>query len=43
MNKFLLIILLLLPIVGFTQTSYDLPDGTRMQAYLALPADFVGG
>ena len=43
MNKFLLVTLLLLPIFGFTQTSYDLPDGTRMQAYLAIPNDFVGG
>ena len=43
MNKFLLVTLLLLPIFGFTQTSYDLPDGTRMQAYLAIPNDFVDG
>jgi len=31
-----------MPIAGFTQTSYDLPDGTRMQAYLAIPEGLDG-
>ncbi|MDG2174741.1 MAG: hypothetical protein P8M72_01185 [Gammaproteobacteria bacterium] len=42
MQKLLLVILLLMPIAGFTQTSYDLPDGTRMQAYLAIPEGLDG-
>jgi poly(3-hydroxybutyrate) depolymerase len=42
MKKFLLILFLLLPVAGFTQTSYTLPDGSRLQAYLAIPDDFDG-
>lgn len=37
MKKLLLILFLFLPVAAFAQTDFTLPDGSTLQAYLALP------
>ena len=37
MPKLLLVLLILLPLTAHPQTTFDLPDGSRFQAYLAVP------
>jgi len=39
MNKTLLTVLLLMPLTAFTQTSFELPDGSEISAYFDTPAD----
>lgn len=42
MPKLIVLLTLLLPAAGFAQTTFDLPDGSRFQAYVAVPDDADG-